>query len=123
MQLRLSERSLDGNIVVGLRGELDLSSAPDLRAQLLATVAAHPGDRVILDLSGVPFMDSASLNVLLDAEQRAGLAGGTLCLAALPKAAARAFEITGIDMHFAIFRTVADAAARHSPGFSSLTPA
>jgi anti-sigma B factor antagonist len=121
MELQLSERSLDDHIVVELRGELDLSSAPDVRGQLLATVAAHPGRGLIIDLSGVRFMDSTGLNVLLDAQQSAGQAGGTLSVAAPPKAAARVFQIAGMDVHLAIFHTVADAA--DSPAGIPGTPA
>ncbi len=63
MQLRLSERSLDGYAVIELRGEFDLSSARDRRGQLLATVAADLARSVIVDRSGGRFMDSTGLTV------------------------------------------------------------
>lgn len=110
MNLRLSERKLDGRTVVALRGELDLSTAPGLRDRLLAILNERPGG-LILDLSALTFMDSTGINVLLVTERRAVLLGGSLALAAPQKIVAKVLRITGLDNHFAIYPTAEAAAA------------
>ena len=105
MDLKLSERPLGGCTVIELHGELDLSSAPGLRERLLAGQAA----RLILDLSGLAFMDSTGLKALLDANRRARLLGGALTLAAPQKIVSKMLTVTGLDAHFTILPTVAAA--------------
>jgi anti-sigma B factor antagonist len=46
-------------------GELDISTAPAMRAALRDQVDA--GQDVLLDLSGVEFMDASGIRVILDA--------------------------------------------------------
>lgn len=50
-----------------LEGELDMATADDL-SQLLRAAAADGGP-VLLDLSGISFMDSSGLRVLLEAAE------------------------------------------------------
>ncbi len=61
MQLEITETD-DG---FRLKGELDMATAGDLSA--LLTTAADRLDPVVLDLSGVSFMDSSGLRALLRA--------------------------------------------------------
>jgi anti-sigma B factor antagonist len=56
-----------GSTRVSLRGELDLATAPRLEHAL-----AEAGDRVLLDLRGLTFMDSTGVRVLLEAAERGG---------------------------------------------------
>ena len=98
----------DGSaIVVRLGGELDLYNAPTLREALLDAAAAAPG-RLVVDLADVRFIDSTALGVLVEARSRAGDA---FALAAPALETRRALEISGLDRHFAVHRTVADALA------------
>jgi anti-sigma B factor antagonist len=55
-----------GAPVIAVSGELDMSNAARLEATIEAVVAAKP-DRLIFDLSGLRFMDSAGIAVLLGA--------------------------------------------------------
>ena len=52
--------------VVTVSGELDMSNADALEAAVAAIAAAGP-DRLIFDLSGLRFMDSAGIAVLIGA--------------------------------------------------------
>ena len=51
--------------LVALRGEMDLSSVPLLQDR----VAVLSGPRVVIDLSGVSFMDSSGVGALLRVRQ------------------------------------------------------
>ena len=58
-----------------VRGEIDIASADDL-ARMLNKVAV--GERLVLDLSDVDFMDSSGLAVVLRQSMRRRDAGGSL---------------------------------------------
>ncbi len=79
--------------VLALHGELDLASAPALAQQLDAAQADGRG-RVLVDLSGLNFIDSAGLQTLLRADRRQRESGQGLWLRRGPKAVHRMFELT-----------------------------
>ena len=59
--------SREGGVVAIATGEIDLWSAPEVRAALAAPA---DGD-VVLDLCGVTFMDSSGLGLIVEQQQRA----------------------------------------------------
>jgi anti-sigma B factor antagonist len=90
----------DGSVVVSLAGELDLYNAHEVREALLECCAESP-DRLVVDLSGVKFIDSTALGVLIEARTRLENRRGFL-LAAPGLETKRALEISGLDRHFAV---------------------
>jgi anti-sigma B factor antagonist len=82
---------------VTLSGELDMASA----AQLADALSDVPPDcvAVILDLSGLEFMDSTGLQTILSAHARLADAGCRLVLIAGCKQVQKVFEITGAEPH------------------------
>ena len=90
----------DGYVVVSLAGELDLYNAHEVREALLECCAEAP-DRLVVDLSGVKFIDSTALGVLIEARTR--LANRRSFLLAAPGLETRrALEISGLDRHFSV---------------------
>ncbi len=82
-----------------LQGELDLASAPLLEAELRE--AEHSGvTHVELDLSGLDFIDSTGLNLIIRAHQAAQSNGHTFSLRGQNPQAQRLFELTGTLDHF-----------------------
>lgn len=93
-----------------LNGEVDLHSCPDLRATLQTLM--EEGHRfIILEMADVPYLDSAALGVLVDAQRRAKDRDGELYLARVTPFVLRAFEITRLIRIFQIFSTVEEAVA------------
>lgn len=90
----------NGSVVVSLAGELDLYNAHEVREALLECCAEEP-DRLVVDLSGVTFIDSTALGVLIEARTRMTNRSGFL-LAAPGLETRRALEISGLDRHFAV---------------------
>ena len=90
----------DGSVVVSLAGELDLYNAHEVREALLECCAEAP-DRLVVDLSGVTFIDSTALGVLIEARTKLEDRRGFL-LAAPGLETKRALEISGLDRHFAV---------------------
>lgn len=59
----VTHHTLAGTTVVTLRGELDGKTAPATQEQIVPLIP--PGGRILLDISGVSYMSSAGLRMLL----------------------------------------------------------
>jgi anti-sigma B factor antagonist len=108
MDLRLDVTDHDGIEVLSVHGEVDVSTAPRLRQQLVET-ASSGHDSVVVDLDSVEFLDSTGLGVLVSGLKRFRTQGGDLHLVCNPPRILRVFEITGLTKVFAIHPTVDDA--------------
>lgn len=98
----------DEATVLAIKGEIDVSTAPELRDRLLAV--AQAGRRVVVvDLSEVTFLDSTALGVLVSGLRRLRAEGGDLRLVVTGRSVTKVLEITGLVEVFSIFET-ADAA-------------
>jgi stage II sporulation protein AA (anti-sigma F factor antagonist) len=86
--------SADGHATVFLHGEIDMSCGPAVRHALAAAQQRSPD--VIVDLSGVTFMDSTGLNALSRAYQQAP-PGGSIRVVGATSIVRRVFEITGLS--------------------------
>ena len=78
-RMNLGSGESDGHVVVSLRGELDLLDAAAVAAAL-RTVAARDL-WIIVDLSGLKFIDAAGVAALSRSRRQARNAGGDLLLA------------------------------------------
>ncbi len=99
----------DGTVIVSLAGELDLYNAHEVREALLEVCAESP-IRLVIDLSGVKFIDSTALGVLIEARTKLANRRGFL-LAAPGLETRRALEISGLDRHFAVHDSLDEALA------------
>lgn len=82
-------------VVVSVHGELDLASAATLRHRLLGLFAL-PVTSVTLDLSGVSFMDSTGLSVLVGAERLAAERGIAMDVEGAGSQVAWMLSLTGL---------------------------
>ncbi len=97
-----------GWTVVAGSGELDVSSAPRLRAQIIETISA--GRRhLVVDLTLVTFIDTTGLSVLIGALKRIRLAGGQLRVVTSADHVLRTLRVTGLNRVFETYPCVADA--------------
>jgi anti-sigma B factor antagonist len=105
------ERDIDDRTaVVSVEGEIHVSTAPEFSGALAATIAAGR-TFLVLDLSGVMFIDSTGLSVLLNALRRLTRAGGAMALVCQNPTVLRLFEITKLDTTFAIHADLEPAVA------------
>ena len=108
-------RLAGGVPVVAAPDEIDITNAGLLRAALLAAGGNGNGNRsrtVVVDMSGTSFCDSAALNVLVRAHQRALADGGELRLVLAGSGVMRIFVVTGIDQMIPIFASLDEALSR-----------
>jgi anti-sigma B factor antagonist len=88
-------------LVVEIRGEIDIQSAPGLRDELLQVIRRY-GPQVTLDLAGVTFMDCAGVNVLLATRRRAQLEEGSVRVVRASPRVLRMISLLGLERAFAV---------------------
>ena len=86
----------DGAVVVRLAGELDLSTAAELR-QLLRVAESGTAATVVLDMSEVRFIDAHSIGLIVGASKAAKLRGRVLQVDGLDGLPARLFRLVGLE--------------------------
>ncbi len=104
LQMRAIERGADR--IVELTGEVDLHTSPELR-ELFQRVLAQGPRRVIVDLGGVPYMDSSGVGTLVELKRNVEREGGRLILAGLQPRVRSVLEITQLDKFFQIVANLA----------------
>ena len=110
MDLRLDVTDQGGTAVLAVHGEVDVSTAPRLRQQLVELASAG-NDRAVVDLEGVDFLDSTGLGVLVGGLKRLRSHDGDLGLVCTQSRILKVFEITGLTKVFAIHDSVDAAVA------------
>ncbi len=105
MELSISRQAAGGVPIVAVNGEVDVYSAPALK-EALAELLASGAVTIVVDLSGVGFLDSTGLGALVEARSATTDAGGTLPLVCSQERILKLFTITGLDGVFAIHPTV-----------------
>jgi stage II sporulation protein AA (anti-sigma F factor antagonist) len=105
----------DASVVVAVRGELDVVTSQQFDDYLSEASAGH--DRLVLDLSGVDFMDTTALAVIVSYWRRQVEAGGAFLLAGARYRYTKALWITGLADRLPLYDTVDEALqALGSPG-------
>jgi anti-sigma B factor antagonist len=108
LDLDIGTSVVDGRTVVQVVGEIDVYTAPQLRERLDAEIDAGRYDLVV-DLSGVSFMDSTGLGVLVGRLKQIRLNDGSMRLVCAHDRVLKVFVITGLDKVFALYPTVDEA--------------
>ncbi|HWD52036.1 MAG TPA: STAS domain-containing protein [Acidimicrobiales bacterium] len=108
LTFEIAETRLDGVSVLTVTGEIDMATAPDLRERLVA-LEADRISAIVVDLTGVSFIDSTALGVLVGAYRRQEEAGGTLKLVVTEPRVRKVLEITDLTSVFPVFTSVDEA--------------
>jgi anti-sigma B factor antagonist len=97
----------DGGTIVAITGEADVGTEAQLQQSLLQIIRQRPA-KLMLDVSGVSFMDCAGLRALLVIRRRAEMRGVFLRLIATSAAVRRIIELTGTQEALAMERSTTD---------------
>lgn len=82
--------------VIRLFGELDLANADSVEEELVR-VEASDVTSIVLDLSGLTFMDSTGVRLILSADARSRAHANRLSLLRGPRSVQRVLEISGVE--------------------------
>ncbi|MEM9200176.1 MAG: STAS domain-containing protein [Actinomycetota bacterium] len=93
----------DGWTVLTIAGELDVVGAPELRQHVMKEVSTG-NHHLVLDLSGVDYVDSFGLGVLVGALKRVRLLDGDLRLVVPGDRVRRVLELCDLDRVFTLHR-------------------
>jgi anti-sigma B factor antagonist len=108
VSMELVARERDGQVVVALRGELDVADAASVVTALTEFLARER--QVIVDLEELEFIDSSGLHALVRAREPARRAGGDLLLAAPQQQVLRVLALTRLIEVLPVHACVKEAA-------------
>jgi anti-sigma B factor antagonist len=110
--LRVSSETVNGAVVIHAVGEIDMATRALLNLHLQdAEAKAKPPAPVVLDLTGVAFLASMGLSLLVEHHEQCARTGRRLVVVASERAVLRPIQITGLDELLTIVPTVPDALA------------
>jgi anti-sigma B factor antagonist len=97
-----------GAAVLTLEGRLNMVSAPQLKTAITELVEAGR-THVLVDLTGVGFMDSSGLGVLIAGLKRARQDGGDLRITGVTQQVATVLQLTNLDRVLHAYADVGEA--------------
>ena len=95
--LRISTTATGPTTVLHLAGDLDLATAGQVRGCLRDVLDTGAVRRLVLDLSGLDFLDVTGLNVIVDAQQVLAADRGTLALRSPRPMVVRMLKLLALD--------------------------
>jgi anti-anti-sigma factor len=105
-------------VLVYAQGEVDSSTAGQLRSQLEAALqqaGSQESRLLIVDLQGVTYFGSAGLNAVLDCHKHGAQAGTSVRLVADNGLVVRPIEATNLDSLLELYPTLPDALEGREP--------
>ncbi len=109
------ERDSGGVALIKIEGEIDMHTSPDVRNALLPYFTPKVAG-IVVDLSGVKYMDSSGIATMIEGLQWASKQGSRFVLAGMSEAVMDVFVLTNLNN---VFEFSPDSAA----AFSSITGA
>ena len=106
--MEIHEDAIDGNVVVGIGGQIDSTAAVEFEEKLVEIIDQGKNTMVI-DFLKVKFISSAGLRVLLLAAKKVKPYGGKILLCNLSDDVKEVFDISGFSSLFNIYANVSEA--------------
>ena len=100
--MKLAATFAAGRLTVYLSGELDHHEAGGVIKTVQELVEEHMPRQCVLDMTGITFMDSSGIAVIINASRKMKTLGGRLCVENPPEQARKVLEAAGIDRLIAV---------------------
>lgn len=110
MDVTVTSRTSGDRTIVEVSGEIDVYTAPALREEL-SSLVDREHTNLLVDLTGVGFMDSTGLGVLVGALKKVRTLGGDLALVINEEKILKVFKITALTQVFTIHASLDEALA------------
>lgn len=88
----------EGILVLPLVGTIDSRRASEINERLLEGIAEHQAEIVIIDITGVPMMDTSTANLLLMTARAANLLGSRIVLCGIGAEIAQTITHLGVEL-------------------------
>ena len=95
--MTLSYTCLGGSVRASVAGELGHREALEAMERLTELIDVRVPRRMVLDLSGVEFMDSSGIAVVVQSARRCAAGGGRFSVEGVPPQAMKVFRAARID--------------------------
>ena len=83
-------------MIVDIKGELDHHNAEEIRTRIDDWIDRFNCRKVILNLSGVTFMDSSGIGVVIGRYRKLSLKKGVICVTEINDTIKRVFNLSGL---------------------------
>lgn len=115
--MNVTDRRMGNAVVLEVSGRIDNDTSEIFRLRLVPFLRActADGDCLVLDFTGVDYISSVGLRVLMLAAKQAKAQGGTVVLAGLHSVVKEIFEISRFNLVFQCFASARDALAAAAP--------
>ncbi len=104
MNLQIQSETVDDKTIMSLRGDVDLGGAPELRA-ILSPILESDNPRLLIDLSGVNFMDSTGVGIIVNAFNRVREKQGAIAFCTPTPRVHRVLQISGLLTKLPLYET------------------
>lgn len=108
-RLGISVVESEGRDIVRVNGDIDAYSTGELKKFMIDLISRTEKSTLVIDMSNVPYVDSAGLGMLVSILRESKSAGKSLVLASMKPNVKRIFELTRLDKVFTITDTVQEA--------------
>lgn len=95
--MKIGTEYADGRLILYLEGELDHHNAKPAMKAIEQAMEEFLPRQCVLDMSGLTFMDSSGIALILKAHKLAGAQGGQVCVENPPRQVLRVMETSGIE--------------------------
>lgn len=95
-EFAVSIERVDGDAVLVLAGEIDLATSPRVRDAVIDVLATQPPARLVIDLSGVSFLDSTGIGALVAGRNKAAALGVPFVVRHPQRMVRRVLDIAGL---------------------------
>ena len=102
MSLSITSKINKKTALLAITGEVDMFSSPEARKEI-ANLVKKKVERIVVDLTGVSYMDSSGVATLIEGLQMCHKYNGTLVVAGLRQNVREVFELTKLDKIFKIY--------------------
>ena len=97
--MEMTYRAENRELTIRMNGELDHHAARNAMRLIGEWIDQSLPRRTTLDFSGLTFMDSSGIAVVIRAKRRMEAMGGNLSVVNIPRQAARVLETAGLDRY------------------------
>jgi anti-sigma B factor antagonist len=113
-KLELTPTVQDDVSILELNGRLDVYTSPRVNDWIEITLANRP-PKMVINLSGVDFLESLAIGVLVKGMKRCREQSGDLVLCSVRRQVGIIFQLTGLNKAFGIYETQEEAVRAFTP--------